>query len=118
MVPWNGLGLRWWTLLGAVSFLLYFSLLVYCEVRRPEALGLAIDFDGAVVAKVAAGSPADRGGLRPGDVLVAVDGRPIRSPLAWRVVESGLIVGNPLRITVDRAGTRADVDLTHVRGDW
>jgi eukaryotic-like serine/threonine-protein kinase len=112
MVPWNGLGLRWWTLLGAVSFLLYFSLLVYCEVRRPEALGLAIDFDGAVVAKVAAGSPADRGGLRPGDVLVAVDGRPIRSPLAWRVVESGLIVGNPLRITVDRAGTRADVDLT------
>jgi eukaryotic-like serine/threonine-protein kinase len=111
MVPWNGLGLRWWTLLGAVSFLLYFSLLVYCEVRRPEALGLAIDFDRSVVANVAAGSPADRAGLRPGDVLVAVDGRPIRSPLAWRVVESRLMVGDSLRITVDRAGAHADIDL-------
>ncbi len=55
MVTWTGLGLRWWTLLGAISFLLYFSLLVYCEVRRPEALGLAIDFDRSVVTKVAAG---------------------------------------------------------------
>jgi hypothetical protein len=57
MVPWNGLGLRWWTLLGAVSFLRYFSLLVYCKVRRPEALGLAIDFDRSVVAKVAGPLP-------------------------------------------------------------
>ncbi|MFQ5888490.1 MAG: trypsin-like peptidase domain-containing protein [Gemmatimonadota bacterium] len=38
-----------------------------------------------VVRRVAEGSPADRAGLRPNDVLVALDGRPIASPLDWEV---------------------------------
>jgi hypothetical protein len=37
MVTWNGLGLRWWTLLGAISFLLYFSLLVYWRFDAPRS---------------------------------------------------------------------------------
>jgi hypothetical protein len=37
MVPWDGLGLRWWTLMGAVSLLFYFSLLIATSAA-PEAL--------------------------------------------------------------------------------
>ena len=111
MPPWNGSGLRWWTLVGGVSFLLYFVLLVYCEVRRPEAPGFAIQFGRNLIANVIPGSPGDRAGLRVGDTLVAVDGRPIRSVLDWRVVESQLVVGTPLRITIDRQGTRANHDV-------
>ena len=37
---------------------------------------------GAVIARVEAGSPADRGGLKSGDLVVAVNGSPVRSGTA------------------------------------
>ncbi|MDX1622543.1 MAG: trypsin-like peptidase domain-containing protein [Gemmatimonadota bacterium] len=38
---------------------------------------------GARVVKVDPGSPADRAGIRPGDRIVATDGRPLDSPIEW-----------------------------------
>jgi S1-C subfamily serine protease len=47
--------------------------------RRPATLGAAVkDVDGgALVGTVHPGTPAERGGLMPGDVIVAVDGTPV-----------------------------------------
>ncbi|MBY0228159.1 MAG: PDZ domain-containing protein, partial [Gemmataceae bacterium] len=39
-----------------------------------ESVGLGIERDGAVVESVLPGSPAQRAGLRPGDLLVSVNG--------------------------------------------
>ncbi len=44
-----------------------------------DALGLP-ENRGALVSDVFPGSPADRVGIRPGDVIVAVDGRPVEGP--------------------------------------
>ena len=42
-------------------------------------IGLAPDTRGAAVIAVFADSPASKAGLREGDVVVAIDGRPVRS---------------------------------------
>lgn len=38
------------------------------------------DTSGALIAGVVRGSPADRAGVRPGDVLLAVNGKPVKDP--------------------------------------
>ena len=49
-------------------------------VTRDLALGLGLpDTDGALVASVAPGGPADQAGVRPGDVLLAFDDQRIQS---------------------------------------
>ncbi|MDP3438254.1 MAG: PDZ domain-containing protein, partial [Azonexus sp.] len=44
-----------------------------------ESFGLP-DVEGALIAGVVRGSPADRAGVRPGDVLLAVDGKSVKDP--------------------------------------
>jgi putative radical SAM enzyme (TIGR03279 family) len=39
---------------------------------------------GGIVASVVAGGPASRAGLRPGDVVLAVDGLPVRDVIDWQ----------------------------------
>jgi serine protease DegQ len=46
-----------------------------------ESFGLP-DTEGAMIAGVVRGSPADAAGIRPGDVLLAVDGKAVRDPQA------------------------------------
>lgn len=54
-----------------------------------ERYGLDLD-DGLVVAEVAPGSPAERAGLRPGDLLTEVNGRPVRQLRELREACSGV----------------------------
>jgi serine protease DegQ len=44
-----------------------------------ESFGLP-GTEGALIAGVLRGSPADAGGIKPGDILLAVDGRPVKDP--------------------------------------
>ncbi|TLD44302.1 MAG: Periplasmic pH-dependent serine endoprotease DegQ [Accumulibacter sp.] len=48
-------------------------------VDLAESFGLP-DTSGALIAGVLRGSPADAGGIKPGDILLAVDGRLVKDP--------------------------------------
>ncbi|WP_077002031.1 S1C family serine protease [Variovorax sp. KK3] len=67
---------------------------------------------GAMVMGVAAQGPGDAAGFRQGDVIVAVDGQPIRSvPLLLRRLGPAS-VGAVLAFTLQRAGESLEVTLT------
>jgi S1-C subfamily serine protease len=70
--------------------------------------------EGAVIAKVEPRSSADRAGLRSGDLVVAVDGVPVRSATQLRNRIGLTRVGETVELRVDRKGdqhvVRAQID--------
>lgn len=65
---------------------------------------------GARVSSVVAGSPAD-GVLRPGDVVVAADGAPVRLPQDLQDAVAATPGGHRLRLSLLRGGARRTVEL-------
>jgi serine protease Do len=61
--------------------------------------------EGALIADVASDSPAETAGLRKGDVVVAVNGTPIRSAAQLRNKVGLTPVGKTIPLTVERDGT-------------
>ncbi|HSK40403.1 MAG TPA: DegQ family serine endoprotease [Arenibaculum sp.] len=64
---------------------------------------------GMLVNAIAPQSPAGSAGLRIGDVIVGIDGRPIDDPEALRYRVATLAVGSRVTLTVLRAGAKRDV---------
>lgn len=64
-----------------------------------------------VVRRVTEGSPAGRAGLAGGDVVLSLNGEPVRSPLDWEVnlLEAG--VGSTARVRYDRSGSVDTVEM-------
>ncbi|MEB3883878.1 HhoA/HhoB/HtrA family serine endopeptidase [Lyngbya sp. CCY1209] len=79
------------------------------ELRRElqNSSGLAFpvpDTNGVLIVNVIDASPADRGGLQPGDVILAIDGQTIAtSEMVQRIVQNKT-VGSTLQIEVNRNG--------------
>jgi serine protease Do len=59
------------------------------------------------VATVAPGSPAERAGLRAGEVVRSANGQPLRTPLDWEAVMLEVRVGDTVRVAVGTDGERA-----------
>ncbi len=59
--------------------------------------------DGALIANVEAGSPAERAGIHKGDVVTALDGRPIRNSAELRARLGLTPVGDEIELQVIRA---------------
>jgi serine protease Do len=76
-----------------------------------RGLGVA-SYSGVIVSEVVAGSPAQRAGLRQGDVNVGVNRERVQraQALRWKVAQSGL--GMPVRLHVARAGHASWVVVT------
>jgi S1-C subfamily serine protease len=64
---------------------------------------------GLQVADVIAGSPADRAGLRRGDVVVVLAGRPVRAVTEVQALMVEGAIGVPVEMTVWRNGALVDV---------
>ena len=64
---------------------------------------------GALVARVFAGSPAQAAGLRHGDVITAVSGKPVDSREAFTTYTATVPSGQPLDLTVSRGSTSEKV---------
>jgi serine protease Do len=67
---------------------------------------------GVLVRGVMPGEPADRGGVRADDVLVAVDGTPLDSPRDLQRVVSSTPVGKRVRVVLMREGRETEVQVT------
>jgi S1-C subfamily serine protease len=64
---------------------------------------------GLLVAQVVAGGPADRAGLRAGDLLLTVAGKPMAASQDLQRLMFSEVIGQPLPITVMRNGALVDV---------
>jgi len=65
---------------------------------------------GALIAGVLRGGPADKAGVKPGDVLVEVQGKPVADPTAMLNLIAALAPGAPAKMKLKRQGQ--DVDAT------
>ncbi len=71
-------------------------------------------YSGVMVSDVVADSPAQRAGLRAGDIILEVDQTPVQraQALRWKVAQAG--PGSPLRVRVTRAGHPVLVAITPI----
>lgn len=82
-------------------------------VRLPEALGEQIGQEtGLLLVQIKTGSPAGQGGLLLGDIMVALDGQPIRHHDDLLARLSGDRVGEAMPVRIVRAGQLQEVTVT------
>ncbi|HEV7572891.1 MAG TPA: trypsin-like peptidase domain-containing protein [Thermoanaerobaculia bacterium] len=66
---------------------------------------------GALVARVIPGSPAQAAGLKPGDIITAVAGKPVDSREAFSTYTATVPSGQPLPLTVSRDGATQSISV-------
>jgi len=69
------------------------------------------DTQGALIAGVMRGSPADRAGIKPGDILLAVAGKPIGDAQSMLGVIAAQTPGQPAQLKISRAGKQLDLTV-------
>jgi serine protease Do/serine protease DegQ len=69
-----------------------------------SSLGLADDVQGALVSQVLEGSAADKAGIQAGDVITAVDGRPVKGAGELRNTIGMARVGDKVELSLIRDG--------------
>jgi len=83
--------------------------------RTAPSLGLRVKDDpgvGVVVGGSRPGSPAERAGAQPSDVVEALDGQPIRTVADLERVAKILPQGRPVLLAVRRGGQRVELPVT------
>ena len=83
--------------------------------RRAPGLGLRVtdakDAPGAYVGAVRAGSPGERAGIQPDDVIVELSGRPVTSVADLEQIAAKHTPGQPTSMTVRRGAERTTLIL-------
>jgi membrane-associated protease RseP (regulator of RpoE activity) len=67
---------------------------------------------GVLVSKVSEGSPASNAGLRPGDIILTIQGHPVRSAGDLRRLIRGEESGSAINLETSREGTRQTLFAT------
>ncbi|MGH8667984.1 MAG: Do family serine endopeptidase [Burkholderiales bacterium] len=67
---------------------------------------------GALIAGVLRGGPADKAGVKPGDVMVEVEGRPVADPTSMLNLIAALPPGASARMKIKRQGKDLDAQIT------
>lgn len=63
---------------------------------------------------VKAGGPADKAGIKPGDVITSIDGRPVTTSVELIVAIRAKAIGDTVRLTIRSGGTERTVSVTLV----
>jgi len=75
------------------------------RLKLPEARGV-------LVRGVMSGEPAEQGGVRPDDVIIAIDGTSLQTPRDLQRLVSSTPVGRRVRVSLVRDGQPAEVEVT------
>ncbi|MGD9878426.1 DegQ family serine endoprotease, partial [Desulfococcus sp.] len=67
---------------------------------------------GVLISQIYEGDPADKGGIKVGDVVIAVDGNPVKSSRELSAQIANLPVGKKTSITLIREGKEKTVEVT------
>jgi serine protease DegQ len=67
---------------------------------------------GVLIAGVVRSGPADKAGIKPGDVLIEVEGAPVRDAAGMLNLIAQLVPGNQGRLKIVRQGQPMDVNVT------
>jgi S1-C subfamily serine protease len=76
-----------------------------------EETGFGQPAPGAVVVEMLRRSPAERAGLLPGDVVLALDGQPIQDAAQLRNELARAAAGSTLHLSVRREGQRKEIAI-------
>ncbi len=76
-----------------------------------EALGIPEDRSGVLISSVGKGSPAEKAGIRKGDVVISYDGKPVESSSQLRNLVAFSSFGRKIPVTVWRDGKTVDLTL-------
>ncbi len=68
--------------------------------------------EGAIINGVLTGGPADKAGVKPGDVLVAIDGKPVADPQGVLNLVTGIVPGTAARVKMKRKGQDLELAVT------
>ena len=87
-------------------------------------MGISVDMnysgDGALIAKsdkaILAGGPAAQAGMKAGDIITSIDGRPITSPEELIVAIRARSVGDSIKVTFKRGNEVKTTTLTLTAG--
>ena len=69
------------------------------------------DGRGAIIAGVLRGGPADKAGIKPGDVLREIGGKPVSDPTGMLNMVAALVPGTDARLRLLRKGDEVDVSV-------
>ncbi len=67
---------------------------------------------GVLIRQVVAGQPADQGGVKANDVVLAVDGSPVEGPRDLQRIISSTPVGKTVKLSLLREGKETEVSVT------
>lgn len=70
------------------------------------------DKEGVLLDDVTAGGVAEKGGLKKGDRIMALNGKPVQNVQSYMTLMSGMKRGDKLEVTVVRGGTTLKLTLT------
>jgi serine protease Do len=80
---------------------------------RPELVLRAFKLDhGAIIEDVRPGGPAAKGGMKPGDIVLAINGKPVKDNQDLISTVADLPVGREATFRVDRDGELKELKLT------
>jgi serine protease Do len=84
------------------------------DITPEIARGLKLEKDtrGVIVTDIVPGSPAEKAGLKQGDVILKYDGKRVESVAKLRSMAAATAPGQLVKITVSREGRELDLSLT------
>ncbi|MFO7695006.1 MAG: protein kinase [Vicinamibacterales bacterium] len=117
--PKQALRPTWWIVALALVFLADLLLKTWGLVLGPVGFGITsrVEKGEQVITAIVPGSLAELAGMRVGDVLVTLDGRPVAELRSGRVRRPNLEIGRVYRFQIERNGQRwqASIEMPGAR---